>query len=60
MSFGRRLQHLMSFRELWYFNAKVRYYCSLAYSLQYKKLAWGGRNYVKKKKQFFSCLGKHY
>ena len=29
MSFGRRLQHLLSFRELWYFDAKVRYYCSL-------------------------------
>ena len=49
MSFERRLQHLLSFRELWYFNAKVHYYCSLAYFIQYKKLAWDGRNYVEKK-----------
>ena len=32
---------------MWYFNAKIRYYCSLDI-IQYKKLAWGGRNYVEK------------
>ena len=29
MSFGGKFQHLLSFLELWYFNAKVRCYCSL-------------------------------
>ena len=38
MSFGRRLQYLLSFGEFPYFNAKVRY----------KKLALGGRNSVEK------------
>ena len=52
-----KIAALTEFRELWYFNAKVRYYCSLAYFIQYKKSAWGGHNHVEK--PVFSCLDKH-
>ena len=31
---------------------------ALTYFIQYKKLAWGGRNYVEK--IVLSCLDKHY
>ena len=30
----------------------------LTYFIQYKKLVWGGRNYVEK--TVFSCLDRHY
>ena len=57
MSFGRRLQHLLSFRELWYFNAKVRYYCSLAIFYTVQEIGVGWRSYVEK--TVLSCLDKH-
>ena len=37
---------------------KVRYTALLTNFIQYKKLAWGGRNYVEK--TVLSCLNKHY
>ena len=59
MFFGRRLRHLLSFRELWYFNAKVRYYCSLDIFNTIQEIGvGGGRNYVEK--TVLSCSDKHY
>ena len=52
MSFGRRLQHLLSFCELLYFNAKVRYHCSLDIFHTVKEISVGGRNYVEKNSSF--------
>ena len=55
MSFGRRFQHLLSFLELWYFNAKVCYYCSfdILYTVQETGV-------IMLKNTVLSCLNKHY
>ena len=45
-----KIATLIEFREFWYFNAKVRYYCYL--DIFYTVLSWGGRNYVEKNSSF--------
>ena len=52
MSFGRRLQHLLSFRELWYFNVNVLYYCSLDIFFTVQEIGVGV-GVIMLKKQFF-------
>ena len=53
MSFRRRLQHLLSFVSYVILMPKyVVITALLTYFIQYKKLAWGRRNYVEKNSSF--------
>ena len=51
--------HRLSFRELWFFNVKVRYYCLFGMHVFYtvQEIGGGGRSYVEK--TVLSCLNKH-